>query len=247
MYLDARKNLAGTITSINNTFLSSDIESERLISRNLLGLIRATHFGPTVLVVTISFFLSLTQYSWLGSLQVACAILAGQCVVGWTNDFVDAELDREANRLKKPLISGLIGKTTLKRAIVTALAVALLLSLAGPLDIKGTLIHFLGILSATLYNLGLKKTIFSILPYIVSFGAMPWAIYLSNGNRPPTWIYLGFILFASAFHFLNVLKDLESDLAQGIMGLPQHLGRRRSIACAVVLASMGALVVAFGS
>jgi 4-hydroxybenzoate polyprenyltransferase len=213
----------------------------------VIGLIRATHFGPTVLVVTISFFLSLTQFSWVGSLQVAWAILAGQCVVGWTNDFLDADLDREANRLKKPLVSGLITEILLKRAIGIALAVALVLSLAGPLGIKGTLIHFLGILSATLYNLGLKQTIFSMLPYIVSFGAMPWAIYLSNGNRPPTWIYLGFILFASAFHFLNVLKDLESDLAQGIMGLPQHLGRGRSIACAVVLASMGALVVAFGS
>lgn len=213
----------------------------------LLGLIKATHFGPTVLVVTISFFLSLTQYTWSDALQVAIAIFAGQCVVGWTNDFVDAELDREAKRLKKPLVSGVVGEATLKRAIVIALAVALVLSLAGPLGIKGTLIHFLGILSATLYNLGLKKTIFSMLPYIVSFGAMPWAIYLSNGHRPPTWIYLGFILFASAFHFLNVLKDLESDLAQGIMGLPQQLGKRRSIACAFVLASMGALVVAFGS
>ena len=213
----------------------------------LLGLIKATHFGPTVLVVTISFFLSLTQYTWSGALQVAIAIFAGQCVVGWTNDFVDAELDREANRLKKPLVSGVVGEATLKRAIVIALAVALVLSLAGPLGIKGTLIHFLGIFSATLYNLGLKKTIFSMLPYIVSFGAMPWAIYLSKGHRPPTWIYLGFILFASAFHFLNVLKDLESDLAQGIIGLPQQLGKRRSIACAFVLASMGALVVAFGS
>jgi 4-hydroxybenzoate polyprenyltransferase len=213
----------------------------------LLGLIKATHFGPTVLVVTISFFLSLTQYTWSDALQVAIAIFAGQCVVGWTNDFVDAELDREAKRLKKPLVSGVVGEATLKRAIVIALAVALVLSLAGPLGIKGTLIHFLGILSATLYNLGLKKTIFSMLPYIVSFGAMPWAIYLSNGHRPPTWIYLGFILFASAFHFLNVLKDLESDLAQGIIGLPQQMGKRRSIACAFVLASMGALVVAFGS
>ena len=215
--------------------------------RKLLGLIKATHFGPTVLVVTISFLLSLTQFSWVGALQVACAIFAGQCVVGWTNDLLDSQLDREAGRSKKPLVSGLVTEIILKRAIVIALVVALVLSLAGPLGIKGTLIHFLGILSATLYNFGIKKTIFSMLPYVISFGAMPWAIYLSNGHRPPTWIYLGFILFASAFHFLNVLKDLKSDLAQGIMGLPQRLGKSRSIACAVVLASMGALVVVFGA
>jgi 4-hydroxybenzoate polyprenyltransferase len=212
-----------------------------------MGLIKATHFGPTVLVVTISFLLSLTQFSWVGSLEIACAILAGQCVVGWTNDLLDSQLDRAAGRSKKPLVSGLIGESVLKRAIGIALAVALALSLAGPLGIKGTLIHFLGILSATLYNFGMKKTIYSVLPYVISFGAMPWAIYLSNGHRPPTWIYLGFIVFSSAFHFLNVLKDFEMDVAQGVMGLPQRLGRRMSIACAVVLASMGALVVAFGA
>jgi 4-hydroxybenzoate polyprenyltransferase len=212
----------------------------------VLGLIKATHFGPTVLVVTISFLLSLTQFSWISSLQVSCAILAGQCVVGWTNDLLDSQLDREAGRSKKPLVSGLIGESTLKRAIGIALAVALALSLAGPLGIKGTLIHFLGILSATLYNFGMKKTIYSVLPYVVSFGAMPWAIYLANGKTPPVWIFLGFVTFSSAFHFLNVLKDFEMDVAQGVMGLPQRLGRRMSIACAVVLVIMGLVALTFG-
>ena len=53
----------------------------------------------------------------------------------------------------------------------------------------------------------------------------------------------GFILFASAFHFLNVLKDIDSDIAQGVMGLPQVLGRQKSIAMALLLAALGALVV----
>jgi len=215
-------------------------------SRTVLGLIKATHFGPTVLVVTISFFLSSTQFSWVGSLQIACAIFAGQCVVGWTNDLLDSQLDREAGRSKKPLVSGLVTEIILKRAIVIALAVALALSLAGPLGIKGTLIHFLGILSATLYNFGMKKTIYSVLPYVVSFGAMPWAIYLANGKTPPVWIFLGFITFSSAFHFLNVLKDFEIDVSQGVMGLPQRLGRRMSIACAVVLVIMGLVALTFG-
>jgi 4-hydroxybenzoate polyprenyltransferase len=211
-----------------------------------LGLIKATHFGPTLLVVTISFILSLTQYNWISSFQIALAILAGQCVVGWSNDLVDSKLDREAERTKKPLVSGSVSEVMLKRAIVIALGVALLLSLAGPLGVTGTLIHFLGILSATLYNVGLKKTIFSVLPYVVSFGAMPSAIYLSNGNRPPTWIYLGFILFASAFHFLNVIKDFEIDVFQGVMGLPHRLGQKASIGIAVALVITGVADVTFG-
>jgi 4-hydroxybenzoate polyprenyltransferase len=81
--------------------------------------------------------------------------------------------------------------------------------------------------------------VFSVVPYIFSFGSLPWAIYLASGSRPPTWIVLGFILFASAFHFLNVLKDLESDVAQQVMGLPQVMGRKKSIVTAALLAVLG--------
>jgi len=53
------------------------------------------------------------------------------------------------------------------------------------------------------------------------------------------WIYLGFALFATAFHFLNVLKDLETDIAQGVIGLPQRLGRKASIVVAIFLVVAG--------
>jgi 4-hydroxybenzoate polyprenyltransferase len=212
------------------------------MNKKLLGLINATHFGPTVLVVTMSFFLSLTQFTWVGAFQVAAAILAGQCVVGWSNDLIDSKLDREANRVKKPLVAGSITESTLKRSIGIALGLALVLSLIGPLGAIGTLLHFLGLLSATAYNVGLKKTIFSVVPYIVSFGAMPWAIYLANGNQPPMWLYLDFILISSAFHFLNVVKDLEVDVAQGVKGLPQRLGKSSSTAIAFVLIAAGVII-----
>jgi hypothetical protein len=67
----------------------------------LVGMAKATHFGPTVLVVTISFVLSISQLSFAASLEIALAILAGQCVVGWTNDLLDHPLDHAAGRLKK--------------------------------------------------------------------------------------------------------------------------------------------------
>jgi hypothetical protein len=40
---------------------------------------------------------------------------------------------------------------------------------------------------------------------------------------------------------LNVLKDLESDIAQGVLGLPQVLGRKKSIVIAILLAGLGIL------
>jgi 4-hydroxybenzoate polyprenyltransferase len=207
------------------------------------GFAQATHFGPTVLVVTISFFLSRFQYSTPDSLRIAAAILAGQCVVGWTNDLVDLPLDGATGRSKKPLVSGKITAEQLKPAIFIALFLALLLSLISPLGLKGTLVHALGLLSATMYNVKLKKTLLSVLPYIISFGSLPWAIYLSAGKHPPLWLVLGFIFISSAFHFLNVLKDLDTDIAQGVLGLPQRVGRVGSLGISLVLISAGLVSV----
>ena len=204
--------------------------------------LRAAHFGPTVIVTTASFLLSLSQYSLIDSLRVTIAIFAGQLVVGWSNDFIDAPLDIAAQRTKKPIVSKEINPDLLKKSIVVALVAALLLSLFSPLGLTGTLIHFLGILSATFYNLKLKPTILSPLPYIVSFGALPWAIYLPAGNHPPLWLYLDFMLIAVAFHFFNVLKDFQWDIKQGILGLPQRLGRNVSLIISILLVTTALLV-----
>jgi 4-hydroxybenzoate polyprenyltransferase len=144
-------------------------------------------------------------------------------------------MDCAGCRNKKPLVAGKITVAQLKPAILIALFFALLLSLLSPLGIVGTMVHALGLLSATFYNFKLKKTLLSVLPYVISFGSLPWAIYLSAGKHPPLWLVLGFILISSAFHFLNVLKDLEMDVSQGVLGLPQRVGKKASILIATFL------------
>ena len=207
--------------------------------------LRAAHFGPTVIVTTASFLLSLSQYSIIDSLRVAIAIFAGQLVVGWSNDFIDAPLDIAAYRTKKPIVSKEINPEQLKGSIVFALVAAVLLSLFSPLGLTGTLIHFLGILSATFYNFKLKPTILSPIPYIVSFGALPWAIYLPAGNHPPLWLFIDFMLIAVAFHFFNVLKDFQWDVDQGVLGLPQRLGRNVSLIISISLTVLAVMVFIF--
>ena len=204
-----------------------------------MGLLKAAHFGPTVLVVGLTFVLALTQFSIGDAAFIALAFLLGQLVVGWTNDLVDFPRDKAAERFNKPLVAGTITESTLKICVAIALVSALIVSLLSPLGISGSAIHFLALLSATAYNVKLKSTVLSVVPYVFSFGALPWAMYLAAGTQPPTWIVLGFILFASAFHFLNVLKDLESDVAQQVMGLPQVIGRKKSIVTATILAVLG--------
>ena len=207
--------------------------------------LRAAHFGPTIIVTTITFLLSLSQYSPIDALRVGLAIFAGQLVVGWTNDFIDAPLDIAAQRTKKPIVSKELDPDQLKKSVLIALVAALLLSLFSPLGFTGTLIHFLGILSATLYNLKLKPTVLSPLPYIVSFGSLPWAIYLPAGNQPPLWLFIDFMLIAVAFHFFNVLKDFQWDVNQGILGLPQRIGKNASLFISISLVISALLVFIF--
>ena len=207
--------------------------------------LRAAHFGPTLIVTTTTFLLALSQYSIIEALRVAIAIFAGQLVVGWSNDFIDAPLDIAAQRTKKPIVGKEIDNDQLRKSIVVALVTALLLSLFSPLRITGTLIHFLGLLSATLYNLKLKSTILSPLPYIVSFGALPWAIYLPTENKPPLWLFIDFMLISVAFHFFNVLKDFQWDINQGVLGLPQRLGRNVSLVISITLVISAILVLIF--
>ena len=209
------------------------------------SLLIASHFGPTVLVVTISFCISISQFSLSESIRIALAIFAGQLVVGWSNEVIDYPLDRAAGRAKKPLVSGEIALENLRLLIPIALLAAGILSILSPLGLVGTALHLLGILSAMTYNLKLKATILSPIPYLISFGLMPWAIFLAAGEKPPVWLYLALALFTTAFHFLNVIKDLQWDIDQGVRGLPQRIGKQPSIAIAALLAGCGVLVLLF--
>jgi 4-hydroxybenzoate polyprenyltransferase len=207
--------------------------------------LRAAHFGPTLIVTTTTFLLALSQYSIIEALRVAIAIFAGQLVIGWSNDLIDAPLDIAAQRANKPIVGKEMDPDLLRKSIVLAIFAALLLSLISPLGLIGTLIHFLGLLSATLYNLKLKSTILSPLPFIVSFGALPWAIYLPTGNKPPLWLFIDFMLISVAFHFFNVLKDFQWDINQGVLGLPQRLGRNASLVTSISLVISAILVLIF--
>ena len=208
----------------------------------VIGLFRASHFGPTCLVVSITLGLSITQLSFTKSFGISLAILCGQLVVGWTNDLLDYPLDRAAGRLKKPLVAETVTRKQIQVGISIALTSAILLSYLGPLGVRGGLLHMLGLASATIYNFWAKSTWFSPVTYAISFGALPWAVYSVAHKHPPTWLFLDFILVSMSFHFLNVIKDLEWDRTQSVLGLPQRIGKKWSAWTAGLLVLSAAFV-----
>jgi 4-hydroxybenzoate polyprenyltransferase len=205
------------------------------MTKRLVGLMRASHFGPTMLVTAISFFFA-QLYWWEGpSMVIAFAFFCGQLVVGWSNDLIDYQDDLRHNRLNKPLVAGLITPKYLQQWLKVMVPIAILVNLFGPLGFIGGGLSLFAIGWAVAYNFYFKFNVFSPLPYAVAFAALPSCMALSKDQMPPLWMWLGGALFGVAAHFLNVIKDMKQDNQSGIKGLPQRVGTKASVVIAIVL------------
>ena len=207
------------------------------------GLRLASHFGPTVIVTTISLVLSLFHTSWQDAIRIAFGVALGQLVVGWSNDLYDYADDLSHQRLNKPLVKGTITREFLARCVMIMVPLSFLANLLGPLGVNGGLVYMFGIACGVAYNFYFKFNIFSPLPFALAFAALPSCIVIAQEQTPPVWMWLGGALFGVAAHFVNVLKDIDQDQISGIGGLPQRLGMRNSIISAVVLIALGVIVL----
>jgi 4-hydroxybenzoate polyprenyltransferase len=208
----------------------------------------ASHPGPTVVVTVLSFALGIA--AGLHPLPLALltiAVFAGQLSVGISNDAIDMERDRAVGRTDKPLARGDIGIRAARIAAGATLALALALSavLGGWM----LLAHAVLLASAWSYNLGLKATPFSLLPFLLSFGLFPSLATLSATPPLPAawWATLAGAVLGGAVHLTNVLPDLDDDRRTGIRGLPHRLGARASAVLAAAAVVGGAVAVLLGS
>jgi 4-hydroxybenzoate polyprenyltransferase len=208
------------------------------MTKKIIGLAKASHFGPTVLVTLISLFFA-QLFWWEGpSILIAISIFTGQLVVGWSNDLIDYQDDLSHQRVKKPLIAGLITPKFLMSWLRVMVPIALFTNLFGPLGFIGGGVSIFAIAWAVGYNFYFKFTILSPLPFAIAFGALPSAIALSKDFTPPLWMWLGGALLGTAAHFINVIKDMNEDRVSGIRGLPQRCGKSGSIVIAALLIAL---------
>ncbi len=203
--------------------------------KSLRAYARAAHFGPTMLITTISFLLAV-QLWWEGPAYViAFTVFLGQLLIGWSNDIYDYQDDLKHNRVNKPLVSGQLQIENLKKATFILLPIALLANLLGPLGLKGGAVYLLGVGCGIAYNFYFKFRITSPLVYFIALAALPASIFYAVDRNPPLWVLASSSLLGVAFHFANVLKDLSADRDSNIGGLPQRLGRRASLVIIAIL------------
>ena len=195
----------------------------------------AAHFGPTMLITTISFLLAARLW-WEGpAYLIAFTVFLGQLLIGWSNDIYDYQDDLKHNRVNKPLVSGQLQIEDLKKATFILLPIALLANLLGPLGLKGGAVYLLGVGCGIAYNFYFKFRITSPLVYFIALAALPASIFYAVDRDPPLWVLATSSLLGVAFHFANVLKDLSADRDSNIGGLPQRLGRRASLVIIAIL------------
>jgi 4-hydroxybenzoate polyprenyltransferase len=207
------------------------------------ALLRASHPLPGFAVT--AFGTALGMAAGLGpgrTVLLAGALLAGQLSIGWCNDAVDAERDRLGGRQDKPVAGGAVTRRAVAVAAGLALAACVPLSLA--LGARPGGLHLVAVASAWGYDLGLKRTPASPLPYLLSFGLLPGIAATAAGRPPPVLLMVAAGLLGVAGHFANTVPDAAVDRRTGVRGLPQRLGPRRSqwVAAAGVVGACGVLL-----
>ena len=216
------------------------------------GVIRALalscHPIPSLAVTAISAGLAaLAGLSPARAALLVAAVFAGQLSIGWSNDAIDAARDRVSERADKPVASGAVSPRLVAVAAGVALVVAIVLSLA--LGLLPGLASLTVVACGWLYNLGLKGTVFSFVPYAIAFGTLPAiaTLALPQPVWPAPWAVLAGALFGVSAHLANVLPDLDDDLQTGVRGLPHRLGRQATAVACPVLLGAAALVILFGT
>ncbi|WP_299052245.1 UbiA family prenyltransferase [uncultured Nocardioides sp.] len=212
--------------------------------RALLG---ACHPAPTVAVTLLSGLLAVgAGLDTATVVLVVVTVLAGQLSIGWSNDLLDAARDRQVGRSDKPVARGELSEPTLRTATGVSLLAAVALPavvgfVAGPgAAVTGLLV----VAGGWAYNLGLKATALSWVPYAVAFGALPAFVLLTGELAVPAWVPLAGALLGVGAHVLNVVPDLADDAATGVRGMPHRLADTYGVRW---VAPVGALLLVIAS
>jgi 4-hydroxybenzoate polyprenyltransferase len=180
---------------------------------------------------------------------LAVAVLCGQVSVGWSNDAIDAPLDTQAGRVDKPIATGAISRRTVAWSAGVAAVIDVPLSLA--LGWRAGVAHLAAVALAWSYNLGVKRTIASPVPYAVAFALVPVVVaaMLPGAPAPRLALVLAGAACGIAAHFANTVGDVAEDAATGVRGLPQRVGPATStvIAGSFVAVAIGLILSAAGA
>ncbi len=211
------------------------------------GYVRLMHPFPVAMnAVAAVAFAMIAVHGWPG-VRVLCiiaaAIIGSQATVGVVNDLRDRDLDAVAKQ-EKPLVSG---RATVRGAACVGVVALIMALVAGAALGRLSLLFVLAMTAAGLvYDLWLKRTAVSFLPYIFGLPILPiWAWICVRDAPPRLWLtYPLGVLVGFGLHLANALPDAERDAAGGIRGIVQVVGTRAALLLCVGSFALSILIVA---
>jgi 4-hydroxybenzoate polyprenyltransferase len=166
---------------------------------------------------------------------LAVAMLLLQFSIGAANDWADAPADATANPAK-PIPRGLVRRRT--AALMAAVLAGIGLTLAGAAGAAAFAVASLGLAAGLAYDLRLKGTRWSWLPYAVGIPLLPVFAWVgATGRLPAPFVVLIplAVVAGAALAIANALADLERDRAAGTVTIATALGMERARRLGAVL------------
>ena len=175
----------------------------------------------------------------LGTIFVT--VLMTQLSIGALNDWADRRADGLAHRAKPLVIGHASPKLALGLAIVFALC-----ALPGALMFGTTaaVVLAVGLAAGFAYDLVLKPTPLSVVPFAVAFPMLPSWVAVIAGFRLSqlSSLMIAGAFLAAAIHLGDSLPDLEMDARSGIRSLGVLLGRSGSIRAMILCTLVGGAI-----
>jgi 4-hydroxybenzoate polyprenyltransferase len=220
---------------------------ERKPGGTIRSLLFMAHPGPSLLVTAV-----LVAVAGLAAhrvpdgtlaLQLVGAMLPVQFCIGIVNDVVDLPADTAA-KPHKPLVRGVVSRST---ATGVGMALGTIgLAVAATINLATLGLDTLALGAGLAYDLGLRRTPLSWVPWWGGMTVLPLEGYASVGAIPVRLLSLIPLagLIAVGLQFANALPDIDGDRMAGRRSLPVLVGVDRSRwAGPVALAAAGTLAI----
>jgi len=166
--------------------------------------------------------------------RLAVGMLGLQFAIGTANDVADESRDR-LSRPRKPIVAGMVEPRQARAAFVVAAGVGLVA--AASVGAAPLAVGIVGLGVGLIYDLRLKGTALSWLPFAVGVALLPVYAWIGATGSLPTafWGIVAMALLAGAvLAVANAVADIERDRQAGAASVATILGRDRAIAVEAV-------------
>jgi 4-hydroxybenzoate polyprenyltransferase len=198
----------------------------------LLRALRIIHPFPTLLNVAATAGLAFVAAGGEPSASVLArmllVMLCAQSAIGNTNDIFDRDLDAAAKPWK-PIPAGIVPAPAAIAAAIALLGITI--GVGATLGAGSLALAALGTGCGLIYDVRLKRTPLSAVPYMIAIPTLPLWVWLTLGEWDAVllWVLPLGALIGLALHLANTLPDIEGDSANGVRGLAHALGARGSM------------------